>query len=298
MLTILKKCWRTVLASLLAKAMKSEMTKAGLEANIAKLSFGDIHYLSRISDKKTNVILMVHGAGADKESWLRLAQKISHHYQLIIPDLPGHGESCYDSAHQYGIEQQTKNLIALLQHLGIEKLHVVGSSMGGAIAMRMAYQCPEMVKSLCLIDSAGAESEKAWLQLETLRTGRNPMMEIASVEDYKNMLKIGMSKPPYIPSVFLTLLAQKKIARKIQDAHVMRDILRDLDQRSILASLRLPCLIVWGGLDKIMHVADAALLAEKIQDSQVLIIPDVGHVPMVEAPNLVAARYIHFVESR
>jgi pimeloyl-ACP methyl ester carboxylesterase len=167
--------------------------------------------------------------------------------------------------------------------------------MGGAIAMRLAAKLPRAFASLCLIDTAGAESEKGWLQQEMDRTGINPMMEINSVSDYKKMMQIGMSKPPYIPSVFLPLLAEKRIIRKTQDAHVMRDILLDLDQREILNSLNLPTFIIWGALDKIMHVNDVGLLTQNIRGSQSFIIPDVGHVPMVEAPALTARGYLNFL---
>jgi pimeloyl-ACP methyl ester carboxylesterase len=167
--------------------------------------------------------------------------------------------------------------------------------MGGAIAMRLAAKFPRAFTSLCLIDTAGAESEKGWLQQEMARTGTNPMMEISSVSDYKIMMKIGMSKPPYIPSIFLPLLAEKRINRKNQDAHVMRDILDDLDQREILQKLNFPTLVIWGALDKIMHVNDVKLLTQHIRGSQSFVIPDVGHVPMVEAPALTAQAYLNFL---
>lgn len=302
MFTQLQQRWQSILKTLFDKAMSSEIQKAGLQAATIRLSFGEIAYLhrgfaSKHEHKKAPTVIMLHGAGADKESWLRFAQKLPAHYQLIIPDLPAHGDSGYDSSYDYGIQSQSERLAEFIRHFKLQQVHLVGNSMGGAIAMRLAHLTPDTFQSLCLIDTAGAESEKGWLQLETMRTGKNPMMEINSVDDYKTMMQIGMSKPPYIPSVFLPLLAKKRIDRKTQDAHVMRDIVLDMDQRQILDQLLLPTLIVWGALDKIMHVNDANFLAQKLHNCETLIIPDVGHVPMVEAPTLVAQRYAEFLES-
>lgn len=301
MLNQFQHLWRSLLRRLFNKAMASEAQKAHLQCASVKLSFGDIVYF-RSKDgaaaKRVGgpTVLMLHGAGADKETWLRFAQKLPRHFNLIIPDLPAHGDSCYSEQSRYSIEQQAQRLAEFIQILRLQDIHLVGSSMGGAIAMQLVAKLPQAFASLCLIDTAGAESEKGWLQQEIASTGTNPMMEIHSISDYKRMIQIGMSKPPYIPSVFLPLLAEKKIIRRDRDAHVMRDILLDLDQREIMSSLKLPTFIIWGALDKIMHVNDVGLLTQSIGGSQSLVIPDVGHVPMVEAPALTARAYVNFLD--
>ena len=301
MFTQIQQHWKTFLKTVFEKAISKEIRKAKLQLERITLSFGSMTYYSRSPSKQKGieeapVILMLHGAGADKEAWLRFAQQLPRQFSLLIPDLPAHGDSDYKPEINYSIQEQTQRLAELIQTLNLQCIHLVGNSMGGAIAIRLAHQHPQWFKSLTLIDTAGAASEPSWLQQESTRTGKNPMMAISSLDDYKTMMQIGMNKPPYIPSVFLGLLAEKRIAKKTQDHHVLQDILTDLDQSQITNQLRLPTLIIWGELDKITHVNDAKVLAQKIVGSELLIIPHIGHVPMVEAPTLVAQRFLHFIK--
>jgi abhydrolase domain-containing protein 6 len=280
---------------LFQKAIAAEYKSAGQSASIASLSFGRMAYLQNSRQSEREAIVMLHGFGADKSSWVRFARRMDSRRRLVIPDLAGHGESAQDASLDYGIAQQAERLDEFLKALGIEKAHLIANSMGCAIALRFADTHPQAVASLVLMDAAGVERTPSRLQLQIRETGRNPMTEIENVDDYRAMMRFGMESPPYIPGIFINLLAEEKIKRRNIESKMLGDIENDLDQVSILGNIRAPTLIIWGAQDRVVHVDDADLLHEKIVGSEKVILAGVGHAPMVENPKLAATLCVAFL---
>lgn len=111
---------------------------------------------------------------------------------------------------------------SFLETLGIERAHLIANSMGGgAIALRLAAEAPEQVASLILINAAGAESTPSWLRLHLIRTGRNPMLEVATAADYRAMMAIGMARPPVIPGFLLAALTRAFVRRQPINARIV-----------------------------------------------------------------------------
>jgi abhydrolase domain-containing protein 6 len=282
---------------LLRRALAAEQDKAGLRVDALKLSFGRLEYLQRAGtgDQAPQAILMLHGATADRTAWLRLARHVERRYTLLIPDLPGHGHSGADSALDYSIGAQAARVKELLCRLTLGRVHVVASSMGGAIAMHLAATWPDLVRSLTLISAAGVEARPSWLQEHVARTGVNPMLDIDSAAHYKAMLRIAMAAPPYIPGLMLNALARAVAVRRPINRKICADILRDLDQSDKLATIGAPALIIWGGADKVLSVANATLLQQSLANSETVVLDGIGHVPMVEAPRQVARLCMAFI---
>lgn len=266
------------------KAIAHERESAHLSVKTQSLSFGEITYLSNDKDDTAETIVMLHGFGADKDTWTRFAGELGNDYRLVIPDLPGHGESTQNSSLNYDIQEQAKRLDEFLNLINAKKVYIVGNSMGGAIALHYTSTHPAAVQSLTLIDSLGAIKTPSVLDEETKVSGKNPMLEINNAEDYKAMMSYGMVNPPYIPGFLIDVLAEAKIKRKDIERKIFKDILTDADQTTILANIHVPTLIIWGKQDRVLHVDDAALLHEKISGSRIAILDETGHVPMVERP--------------
>ena len=101
-----------------------------------------------------SAILMLHGYSAEKNLWLRFAKHFVRQYRVIIPDIAGHGETGFKAGGGYDIALQAKRMIQLLDVCGVEKVHVIGNSMGGYIAAWLAATYPERIASVALIDPA------------------------------------------------------------------------------------------------------------------------------------------------
>lgn len=296
MRTYIQKKLRLLRDALFHQAVASECKKAGLSARIAAMRYGHVAYLDNAKAAQRETIVMLHGAGADKNSWVRLARFMGSRRRIIIPDLPGHGASTQDMSLDYGIGQQAVRLLEFLDALQIKRAHLIANSMGCAIALRLARTRPEAVSSLVLIDAVGVERTPSWLRKHIAETGKNPMVEIDSAEDFRLMMRYGMASSPYIPGFFIDLLAQEKMSRRNMELKILADIEKDLDQTSILTGIKAPTFIVWGAQDRVAHVDDADLLLEKIAGSRKLVLDGVGHVPMVEKPKLVASHCLSFLD--
>jgi pimeloyl-ACP methyl ester carboxylesterase len=126
----------------------------GLQRKAAKLAVksavvGD-HIIVYSEGGTGETILMVHGFGGNKDNWLRFAKFFTPQYHVIIPDLPGYGESTRLQDARYNIMAQVERLNAFCKGLGISQFHMVGNSMGGNISGNYAAKYPEMVKTLAL----------------------------------------------------------------------------------------------------------------------------------------------------
>ena len=231
---------------------------------------------------------MLHGAAADKTSWVRFAKYLGRNFPLVIPDLPGHGKSIADLNLDYSISAQAARVKELLSTLGIKRVHLIGNSMGGTIAIHLASTSPNLVASLVLIDAAGFEASPSWLQQHVAHTGINPMIELRDASDYRAMMRIGMETPPYIPGIILSALARGFVKRKALNQKIVKDIERDLNQTEHLSHIVAPSLIIWGAADKVEHVDNADFVHQRLTNSRKLIMEGIGHVPMVEASKQVA----------
>lgn len=283
---------------LLEKALASECKRAGLASASTPLSFGHIHYLTNQTDRfEEDAVVLLHGAATDKSSWVRFAKHLGKPFPLLIPDLPGHGDSVVDLNLDYSIQAQAERLKEWFATLGVKRVHLIGNSMGGAIAVHLAAAMPHLVASLVLIDAAGFETSPSWLQQHMTQIGLNPMHEIRNADDYRTMMRIGMVNPPYIPGFMLSALARAAVQRQAINQKIVEDIARDINQTTSLAKIHVPSLIIWGAEDKVEHVANAEFLHQQLASSKNIIMPGIGHVPMVEVPKPVAAACKDFLAS-
>lgn len=288
--------WADFRKSLLRQALRAEHRGAGLSLKRVHLGFGDVAYFEKPGLPGRECVLLLHGAGADKNSWCRFVKHLPSMGRVIVPDLPGHGESVQGPDLGYTIGQQARYMREFLDALEIDALHLVGHSMGAAIAMRLAHAQPDRVRGLILIDAGGAESTPSELRREFDRTGVHPMMGVRTLEDYKALIRWGMNKPPYIPGMFLSALAEEKIRRRDIELRIIEDAVRDMDQTDILPQLTQKTLILWGSADRVVHRDDAELLRSGIARSRTIVLEGIGHVPIVEAPALSARHCAAFLE--
>lgn len=278
--------------------MAHELRQAGLSKQVQDLPFGRIVYLDNGKTQAKDTLLLLHGAGADKSSWLPWVKAFGHARRILVIDLPGHGESTQDLTLGFELPAQAERLMQFISALGLGRVCLIGNSMGAAIALRLAYSHPESVAALVLIGALGAPSRPSWLLEQMAKDGSNPMLNIQSVADYRRMMAVGMVKPLYIPGFMLRLLTEEKIRRAAVDRKVLADIEVSFDQRGLLTHISAPTLIIWGREDRVVHVDDAELLHRSINGSRKVVLDGVGHVPMVERPAQVAKLCLEFLQEK
>lgn len=241
-------------------------------------------------------LMLVHGFGGNKDNFTRVARFLTPHYRVIIPDLIGAGESAHPQDADYSPAAQAGYLWKLAQALNIKQMHLGGNSMGGQISLSYAALHPAEVKSLWLLDPAGIWSAPASEARRIIeRTGRNPLL-VKNEDDLAALLDFAMTKPPFAPRPILNVMAQERIRNYGLEQRIFKQITDDsIEQR--VKGLATPALIVWGKNDRVINVATAGILQMLMPNSKVILMPDTGHVPMLERPQRSAEDYLAFRRS-
>ncbi len=238
-------------------------------------------------------ILMLHGFSGDRSLWLRFAAGIKGHH-LLIPDLIGHGQTPFIAGADYSAPGQADRILRFMDAIGVDRAHVIGSSMGGFVAATLARRAPSRVLSLGLVCAAGV-SATAPSAVETLRAaGRNPFF-LHTPDEYGAFYALTMKRPPYIPGIVMTSLAHHHVAARtrleeIFDAFHGKDLLDDA-----LDEITAPTWIAWGAHDQVVDPTCAPIWNAGIAGSTLTIYDDLGHLPMLEAPARTRRDYLAFL---
>ena len=238
-------------------------------------------------------LLLLHGFGADKDNFTRVARHLTPHYRVIIPDHVGFGESAHPAQADYSPPAQAARLQSLMRKLGVEQVHLGGNSMGGHIAITYAAQYPAEVKSLWLLDSGGVWSAPGNDFAQKVReTGHNPLMA-RNEEDFARTFDFVMADPPFIPRPILDVKAQERIRNFDLEQVIFNQVSIDsVEARA--ATVAAPTLIVWGREDRALHYSAGEVLKGIMANSQLIIMDGVGHLPMLERPAQSAEDYLRF----
>ena len=277
------------------KIIQYERNKSDLDVKSFTLTSGDKLVYAENANLTGEPLLLIHGFGGNKDNFTRIADELED-YHLIIPDLLGFGESSKPMSADYRSQAQATRLHELLQAKELaSNIHIGGNSMGGAISVAYAANYPKDVKSLWLVDSAGFWSAGVPKSLEGATLENNPLL-INSKEDFYKMYDFVMYKPPYLPKSVKAVFAQERINNKELDAKILEQIVTDnVEERAqIIADYKIPTLVVWGEKDQVIKPETVNVIKDILPQAQVIMMEDIGHVPMIEAVEQTAEDYKGF----
>jgi triacylglycerol lipase len=271
-------------------ALTLERLRCGLTAKQATIPGFEIAYLE---GGEGEPLLLIHGFGADKDNFTRASASLTKRYRVIIPDLPGFGESSRPENVSYAIDDQVERVRALARQLGITRLHLGGNSMGGFISAAYAAKYPDEVESLWLLAPAGThtgfESEVRRMIEET---GENPLLS-KTPQDFSRVVDLALSRLPWIPYSVMHVLADRAAADYALHARIFEQLAGPALERRV-SRLDTPALVVWGKEDRVLNPRGADALKAIMPNAELLLMDDIGHVPMLEAPGQSAQDYLRF----
>jgi pimeloyl-ACP methyl ester carboxylesterase len=275
----------------LRAALAYERRLAGLERKEITLASGPTYVY--LEGGRGAPLVLLHGFGADKDNFARVAKYLTPHYRVIVPDHIGFGESSKPPQADYAPRAQAERLRALMRQLGVTKPHLGGNSMGGHIALTYAALYPQEVESLWLLNAAGVWSAPtSELRRTMAQTGENPML-VQDEDDFAHLVSLLTAQPLMIPRPFLDVLAQERIKNYALEQRIFKQLAADSVEERI-RGLPIPALIVWGQQDRVLHPGSAGILQMLLIKSEVVMLPGVGHLPMIEAPEKCALDYLRF----
>jgi len=272
-------------------AINLERERSGLTLKEINLP-GELHYVY-LEGGKGEPLVLLHGFGADKDNFTRAARFLTPHYRVIIPDHIGFGESSHPQDANYSAGVQAARIRTLAKALGITKLHLGGSSMGGHVSMMYAALYPDEVKSLWLLDPGGIWSAPpSEFQQMITTTGENPLMA-RNEDEFAKIFAFVMADPPFIPRPMLNVMARERIRNYELEKRILKEIASDSAEKYV-TGLKTPTLIVFGEKDRVINPASAEILHKLMPRSEVTIMKGIGHLPMIEQPRKSAEDYLKF----
>ncbi|MEM2865779.1 MAG: alpha/beta hydrolase [Candidatus Hadarchaeales archaeon] len=218
-------------------------------------------------------VYLLHGAILTHSLWRPQLEALRGKYLAIAPDLPGHGGS--DPLPEASIKGYAEVVAGMMEALGTEEAVVVGHSMGGAVALQLALDHPEKVKSLVLANT-GAKLGVSPLLLEMLRENFRGALEVG----WKSMLgRKGRRRDAELEGLKLEMEGTRPEVG-VADFEACNAF----DCRSRLSEIKKPTLILGGTEDMLTPVWYHEYLHQHIQGSSLVILREVGHLSMVEDP--------------
>jgi len=232
-----------------------------------------------------DVVLLVHGYGGDRNSWLFLQEPLAAQYRVYALDLPGHGTSAKDVG-EGSLSVLADAVTGVLDALGAERAHLVGHSMGGAVALAAAARDPARIASLTLIAPSGfgPEINAGYLRgFADAQTRRELKAVIGQLFDDESLVTRQLVDD---------LLAYKRLDGVDEALHALADTLLDGeaqrgDSAASLAAIggAAPVTVIWGRADRIIPAAQAESVVGAVRH----LIDDAGHMPQMERPAQVQA---------
>ncbi len=254
----------------------SEADQAAEKIVINDISIAYRKYPSRQDSDKLPIVF-IHGFGGDQNGWMFNVTALTEQYPVYTVDLPAHGES----SRQVGngsLGGLAEVVAGLMSALAEPRVHLVGHSLGAAVAVEIALQQPEQVASLVLLSGVGAGTAVDREYIEGFIAANRR----ARLKPYIQRL---FSDPKYVTRDMLEgLLRAKRIegtdaalSKLAQASIYAEEGARPADK---LTLLRVPVLVVWGGQDQVADVAQTDSLPANVE---VQIIDQAGHMGHIEA---------------
>jgi pimeloyl-ACP methyl ester carboxylesterase len=240
------------------------------------------------------VIVLIHGITSDSTTWAEVMPGLAKRFTVIAPDLLGHGGSAKPTG-DYSLGAHASLVRDILHQLGHRRATFVGHSLGGGVAMQMAYQFPERCERLILVDSGGLGREVSLLLRAATLPGAEyvlPILTNGRLLDAGRFVGRVMGAVGRGPSTDLRESARGHATladRVTREAFLrtVRSVIEPSGQRvdatdRLYLAERAPMLFIWGQHDSLIPVSHAHSAHEQVPSSRLEIFADSGHFPQLD----------------
>ena len=233
-------------------------------------------------------IVLLHGFAANKDVWLKVAPILTPHFHVIIPDLPGWGDSSRVVGASYNIDSQAARLSDFLDAVNAHHMLLVGHSMGGAIAGVYASEHPNNVTELALIDSLGLKFKENEFAKEAL-AGTDPFV-YDDRAGFERATALAFETVPNIPGRFIDVFVKDNIKNRAFIESTFKELRGNSQALALqdrLDKLTMPVLGLWCHDDKIIDISALDTLRDGLTHSPSIstsIVNGCNHMPQMEKP--------------
>ncbi len=237
-------------------------------------------------------LLLINGLGFGRWAWFKQIPTLSRHFRTITFDIRG------EHSLSHGVADLCAEVVALLDHLSVEKAHVLGTSLGGFVAQKLALERPDLVDRLVLVCTSYGAREPQPMSFQALgkmlgggslspETAARQGLEGATSDSYR------AQHPEEFDLILRWRLADSS---SLSDYYQQMMAGTSFDAAFAVRNITSPTLVIHGDQDLYVPVANAAALAEAIPDATLRVIDDAGHLVFIEQAEEVNDEIISFLE--
>lgn len=307
----------TVLGGLVSSALVTEApptpARAKARSRLIRLVFGARRRLGRLQPHLLRAgrfelpalvggpmhdarpLVLLHGFSDTKDSFVDAARVLTRTRRVVLPDLPGFSEASQPVDHRYTVASMAALLVEALRELAPAGAHLVGNSLGGAIAAYMGLEHPQWVRSLTLIGAAGVPMPVPSAMQRHIQAGLDPFV-VRGEDEFPAFLRFVLERAPPLPGPVARRMARDFMARRAMNEKILSELLEDgLDLTERLPQLAVPTTLVWGDRDRLIDVSAGRVYHREIPQARLVVMHGIGHCPQVEAPRATARRILETV---
>jgi pimeloyl-ACP methyl ester carboxylesterase len=235
-------------------------------------------------------LVMVHGLGTNGvRDWYSVLPPLAAQRRVVLFDLPGFGRSGRENL-KYAPSRYAAVMSRVIDAYGPGPVDVMGHSMGGAITLYHASAYPDQLRRLVVVDAAGILHRDAWFGHHLRRVTDPASIVLPKVADMLGEAAELLSDTSHIfepaPDIVLEFapLRKRLLGGKPERIAALGLILQDYGP--VISSIRAPTLVVWGADDMVTPLRTGLLLADRLPDARLVVLPGIGHQVMAQAPSL------------
>jgi pimeloyl-ACP methyl ester carboxylesterase len=242
------------------------------------------------------VVVLIHGVTGSSETWADVIGPLSERYTVVAPDLLGHGQSAKPRG-DYSLGAYASGIRDLLGALGHDRGTIVGHSLGGGVAMQMAYQFPERCERLVLVSSGGLGHDvHPMLRAATLPGSELvlPLLAHSRLLETVSLVprafgKLGFRAGPDMTEIARGYQSLSNAEARNAFIHTVRAVIDPTGQRinasdRLYLASKMPSLIVWGERDRVIPVEHGRTAHDGMPGSRFELFEGSGHFPHLNRP--------------
>jgi len=255
------------------------------------------------------VIVLIHGITGSSVTWEDVIEPLSERFTVVAPDLLGHGESAKPRG-DYSLGAYASGIRDLLVALGHQRATVVGHSLGGGVAMQMAYQFPERCERLVLVSSGGLGRDVHMLLRAASLPGSELVLPLLAAPGLVRRLdavggflgRLGLRAGSDLEEMWRGFSSLSDVGARAAFLHTLRTILDPSGQRvsardRLYLAEQMPTLLMWGERDPIIPVEHGRAAHDMIPGSRFEVFPDAGHFPHRDEPRRFVKTLSDFIDT-
>ncbi|MDQ6805490.1 MAG: alpha/beta fold hydrolase [Actinomycetota bacterium] len=267
------------------------------------------HTVRYLTGGEGPVLVLVHGIASDAGAWRDVLPWLAGRFTVLAPDLLGHGQSAKPRG-DYSLGAYASGIRDLMIALGYDRATFVGHSLGGGVAMQLAYQFPERCERLVLVSSGGLGREVHLALRAAALPGSEYVLPLvaapallrtgAAIGSFFG--RLGLRPGPDLAEFARGYGSLGNVETRQAFIQTLRAVIEPGGQRvsardRLYLAAEVPTLIIWGTHDRIIPAEHGRRAHAEVPGSHFLEIPDAGHFPQLDRPRELVEAIIRFVDS-